>query len=87
MELRSYGLCHSRLKGLSVPGLGHCWAVMSMLLGPWRAGGGLGAAPGAVSSPGLHFWDGDELWTSTCRWGITIMGHMLCVVLTAQQLV
>lgn len=60
MELHAYMLRHSGLKGLSVLGPGHCWAVMPMLLGPQRAGGsqhllGLALALGRALGMGISF--------------------------------
>lgn len=54
MQLHSCGIRHSRLKGLSVPGPGHCWAVLPTQLGRRRARGGLGAA--GISRGWLRPW-------------------------------
>lgn len=61
------------LKGLSVPGPGHWWAVVPVLLGSWRARGRLGAASifrGAFS-PGVRSPDKDQPWSSTHSPGVT----------------
>lgn len=43
------------LKGPSVPGPGHCWAVMYTLTGPWWVRGQQKAA--SISQDWLQLWD------------------------------